>query len=139
MKKYKLIKTYPGSPDLGTEVQEHNTKSGFYYDEHRMSVLRYHVENQPEYWEEVRSTYYLVFTKDESSFKAWQSYKSETTSFMRDDVNYFARKEDAEEFILYNKPCLSYGDICWNFTENTKKNTFSTDINILLELIKSKI
>lgn len=116
MKKYKLIKTYPGSPDLGTKVQEHNTKSGFYYDEHRMSVLRYHVENQPEYWEEVRSILFVVSERDYNQgnytfFQAWTVYKIYEDNKRDSLLNYFKTKEEADYFIIKNKPCLSLQDV----------------------------
>ena len=50
--KYKLIKEYPGSPDLGTIVEEKGKNSNFYY--YSISVvLRSHVENNAEYWEQI--------------------------------------------------------------------------------------
>jgi len=50
----------------------------------------------------------------------------------------FNTKEDAEEFILNRKPCLSYSDLVWNFSENTKKNRLKVDIDDLLKLVKEK-
>ena len=31
--------------------------------------------------------------------------------FFNSDYKHFATKKKAEEYILYNKPCLSYGDV----------------------------
>jgi len=56
MQKYKLIKLYPNSPPLGTEVnysethQIYNTNGGNYYTE----LPKHQVENLPEFWEEVK-------------------------------------------------------------------------------------
>lgn len=55
MKRYKLIKSYPGSPKLGVEViysethQIYNYNGGDYYTE----LPKHQVENLPEFWEEV--------------------------------------------------------------------------------------
>lgn len=56
MRKFKLIKEYPGSPELGIICEERNNKSSFcyYYEgEKNVGILKNEVENQPEYWEEV--------------------------------------------------------------------------------------
>ncbi len=56
MKKFKLIKEYPGSPNLGTICEERNNKSSFCYyfeGEKNIGITKDQVENQPEYWEEV--------------------------------------------------------------------------------------
>jgi len=56
MKKFKLIKKYPGSPNLGTTCEERNNKSSFCYyfeGEKNIGITKDQVENQPEYWEEV--------------------------------------------------------------------------------------
>ena len=50
--KYKLIKEYPGSPELGTIVQEKNKTSNFYYF-NTNAILRSHVENNEEYWQQI--------------------------------------------------------------------------------------
>lgn len=56
MKKYKLIKLYPGSPKLGTEVnysethQIYNYNGGNFYTE----LPKHQVENLPEFWEKVK-------------------------------------------------------------------------------------
>lgn len=50
--KYKLIKEYPGSPELGTIVEEKSKSSNFYYFSISV-VLRSHVENNEEYWQQI--------------------------------------------------------------------------------------
>jgi hypothetical protein len=110
MKKYKLIKEYPGSPCLGTICEERNNKSSFCYyfeGEKNMGITKDQVENQQEYWEEITHIYYLVFTKEETSFKTWQSYRTESCAYDTDYKKYFTSKEEAEEYILLNKPDIS--------------------------------
>jgi hypothetical protein len=55
MKKYRLIKEYPGSPGLNTIVEKiKNSGSSFYKIENaNTAVLDYHVEDSPEFWEEI--------------------------------------------------------------------------------------
>ncbi len=55
MKKYKLIKEYPGSPELGTVV---DNRGGFvYFDVNNPNtnntISQNHVENNPKYWEKI--------------------------------------------------------------------------------------
>ena len=107
MKRYKLIKEYPGSPGLNTIVEKIKN-SGFYQVENaNTAVLDYHVEDNPEYWEEITHIYYLVFTKEETSFKCWVIYMTGSCTYDTDYKKYFSLKEEAEEYILLNKPDIS--------------------------------
>ena len=65
MKKFKLIKEYPGSPNLGTICEERNNKSSFCYyfeGEKNIGITKDQVENQPEYWEEVIEKDYEIIS-----------------------------------------------------------------------------
>lgn len=142
--KYKLIKEYPGSPSLGTEVeQEPSSKSYFFRSGNKnLCVLNNHVEDNPEYWEKVdeATLIYMVITeKGDNYFKTFLTANYLHQGIKYDDRVFFKTKEEADEFILNIKPCLSYSDIMWNFKENTKKNSVSIDIEELIALIKSKI
>jgi hypothetical protein len=146
MTKYKLIKEYPGSPKLGTIAEKESkikSNTSYYYKEgdSRWCIYDYHVEDNPEYWEKVNEyLWWVVFTKEEALFKTCTPYLIETYGFHKNDSRqYFKTKEEAEEFILDNKPCLSYTDIMWNFQEDTKKNTLSIHKDMLIALIKSKL
>ena len=61
MKKYKLIKEYPGSPVLGTEVEEcaslYMRNFSLDFDIHRINVI-----NFPEFWEEIKEKEYEILT-----------------------------------------------------------------------------
>jgi hypothetical protein len=52
MKKYILIKEYPGSPALWSVCEEINIGGDYLLENSRSVVLKTHVENQPEYWYE---------------------------------------------------------------------------------------
>lgn len=54
MKKYRLIKKYPGSPKLGTEVIKNNEFGNYSYIEPNIKEYSKNIiENNPEFWEEV--------------------------------------------------------------------------------------
>ena len=142
--KYKLIKEYPGSPELGTVVEKTlRSETNFFYTigNKRICVLNSHVEDNPEYWEKVNDNlWWVVFIEKDNLFNPYKPYLIETCLYQSNDSrHYFKTREDAEEFIIDNKPCLNYTDIMWNFQEDTKKKTLSIHKDILIALIKSKI
>ena len=101
MTKYKLIKEYPGSPELGTIFKEEDTAPIFF-------CL---IENQPEYWEKVNDNiWWVVFEQehiqdDKVYFKSWTPYKIECIPNIGATHRYFFKTiEGAEEFILENCP-----------------------------------
>jgi hypothetical protein len=148
MKKYRLIKEYPGSPELGIEVEkESNSKSSSSYfyrsGDKRICVLNDHVEDNPEYWEEFNdSAWFVVSTrnlqKEFTLFEEWNIYEVcyFNTPANKDPLNYFKTKEQAEKFIVMNKPCLTLLEVSSALEFHTLKR------NIFLELrrlVKQKI
>ena len=121
MRKFKLIKEYPGSPELGTEVEKELRSSCSYFyrsGDKRASVLNQHVEDNPEYWEEVNeNVWYVVSNRDYQPhytlFEEWTVYRIKTSyPQVRDEnLNYFKTSEEAENFRLYNRPCLSLTEV----------------------------
>ena len=144
MRKYKLIKCYPGSPDLGTEVEkELNSKSNSSYfyrsRDRRICVFNHHVEDSPEYWEEVEDNiWWIVFKNAETMFHSWTPYRLETRlSYHKGDTReYFKTEEEAKTFIIFNKPCLSYDDVR---KEVKKLDTPSSMLSNIFNIVKSKI
>lgn len=55
-KKYKLIKCYPGSPKIG-DVAEYIESAKYYYVKNKGSYAKLNVENQPEFWQEVKEEF----------------------------------------------------------------------------------
>jgi hypothetical protein len=112
MRKFKLIKEYPGSPELGTEVEKELRSSCSYFyrsGDKRISVLNEHVEDNTEYWEEVNKyLWWVVFEEDYDVFESWFPFCLETCTEYK---NRFKTKQEAESFILYNKPCLSLTEV----------------------------
>jgi len=136
--KYKLIKEYPGSEKLGYEVSSDcgtlEWKGTNFY------------EKYPEYWEKVsEDIWWVVWKRDyiqegAELFKAWTPYKIECIPVVwSSERQYFKTKEQAEEFLLYNKPCLSYSDIIWNFEERPKKDDILVKIDKLIQVVKSRL
>jgi hypothetical protein len=119
MKRYRLIKLYPGSPDLGTEVQQKLNGQSFFYrnGDMSLSVLTEHIEEYPEYWEKVNDNiWYLVSVRDyqtgHSLFQAWYVHRVESFEPVnKEPLNYFKTKEEAEQYIIKNKPCLTLNDV----------------------------
>lgn len=116
MKKFKLIKEYPGSPKLGTEVEKRNGKI---YMPNSFLIFRHSVEEYPEFWEEIEKviTELVVFTKNNlTTTELWNPVLVKRFNSDRkyiDNISCFGFKtrEEADEFILLNKPCLSYNDV----------------------------
>ena len=100
--------------------------------------MKYHVEDNPEYWEEIIENKFMVSTRNSAFLNAYSVAKVSPNYKCNEYEVLFNSREDAKEFILYNKPCLSYGDLMWNFVEDTKKNRLNVNIDELLELIKTK-
>jgi hypothetical protein len=65
MNKYKLIKTYPGSPELGTIIEEDKYPSGSIY---KVTPIVTHsfpanwIENNPEFWQEIVEKEYEILS-----------------------------------------------------------------------------
>lgn len=143
MRKFRLIKEYPGSPKLGTIVEKDERYGSHIYkyieSNSNFGVLKYHVEDNPEYWEEIKETIGWSIWKTDGFFKSWTPYKFEGEIKDTDKNRFnFKTKEAAKEFVIYNKPCLSFSDLIWNFKENTRKNRLEVDINDLYKLIEEK-
>lgn len=150
MIKYKLIKEYPGSPKIGTVVEKESTSYYYREGETRWCIFNNHVEDNPEYWEEVKTneyTWYIVSEDDYKQFdavlfKKWTVYEiecyEEPTLFRG-----FKTREQAESFILYNKPCLSYNDILKMFCKSRDfvgdNMTFYITEKSLTEFVKTKL
>lgn len=160
MTKYKLIKEYPGSPKLGTIAEKESkikSNTSYYYKEgdSRWCIYDYHVEDNPEYWEKVNEyLWYVVLENDfhyNDGFRdtrsiCWHVHYVECLN--SEDIerelwtsvkkHIFKTKEEAEEYVLYNKPCLSALDVMKMFNVSINFTLFENSIP-LKEFIKSKL
>ena len=59
MRKFKLIKEYEGSPQLGTEVNKCNDFPNYNFNggNYTTVITAYFVENSPEFWGEVKEKF----------------------------------------------------------------------------------
>lgn len=142
MRKFRLKKSYPGSPKIESVVEESSSLSVYVFEDVENSIFfktpKRYIEDNPEYWEEVIENKFMVSTRNSAFLNAYSVAKVNPNYKCNEYEVLFNSREDAEEFILYNKPCLSYGDLMWKFVEDTKKNRLNVNIDELLELIKTK-
>ena len=140
MQKFKLIKEYPGSPKLGQialpytdsknavvhYVVDHPKKDCDY-----LAISKKHIEDSPEYWEEAVDVWYVVLLRDSAFRNAWEVIEVYGDPTGLEHKKYFKSRIEAEEFILYNKPCLSINDIGDGVSE--------CFLNKLKRIVKSKL
>lgn len=110
LKEYRLVKCYPGSPELGIICEERNNKSSFcyYYEgEKNVGILKNEVENQPEYWEEVKEFTTLFFETD-GTIKTIVRH-SDMTYFSVGDWFYATPESSEPNIILELKYVLNGG------------------------------
>lgn len=147
MRKFRLVKEYPGSGNLGDVAKLY--ENHHYVVPHQkyrdgLAIPKDQVENQPEYWEEVvEDIYYMVSLIDMGFHNAWEPMRVETIRYDTDTKKYFSTKEGAKSFILLHKPCLSMHDILerYGYAREFGKNniTFCGSEETLKELVKSRI
>ena len=147
MKKYKLIKLYPGSPDLGTEVDKdtkYSSSHSYFYrsGDKRICVFNEHVEENPEYWEEINDNLWYVVSErhyqpDYTLFEAWFVYKIESIGpSSLSPFHYFKTKEEAEYFVINNKPCLTFKEVKKILGAESEKRKVVSELS---NLVKSKL
>ena len=139
---YKLIKEYPGSPELGTTVDK---RGGFVYFNSKNPTINnteseYNIENYPEFWQKVKEKKVLFTCEDGVDiFEGDMPYYIYLNGFYiiekigrpleKSDVRiknykYFSKKEKAEDWIYNHKPKFSFADIEKAFF---KSREFSSD------------
>lgn len=120
MRKFRLLREYPGSPKLGTIVKkEFSTEFIYIVDGSKFGniygVIKYHVENNPEYWEEVIENKFMVSTRNSAFLNAYSIAKVKSNYKCNEYEELFDSREEAEAYIFYNKPCLSLMDVLISF------------------------
>jgi hypothetical protein len=103
----------------------------------RVYVIKYHVEDNPEYWEEVNENNYMVSLTDMAFRNAWEVIEVGSINYKEtDSKKFFKIKEDAEYFILKNKPCLSLNDVSLILGGLDKKRDIFLELK---RIVKSKL
>ena len=144
MGKYRLIKEYPGSPDIDTEVgviKGHSANYNYSIGDKRYCVLKDHVENNPYYWAKIEEVCFVVSEIDYNQgnytyFEAWNVYKIYEDMSRDSILNYFKTKEEAEEFVIKNKPCLTLTDVSLILGGLDKKRDVYLELK---RIVKSKL
>ena len=118
MRKFRLKKSYPGSPKIESVVEESSSLSVYVFEDVENSIFfktpKRYIEDNPEYWEEVIENKFMVSTRNSAFLNAYNVAKVNPNYKCNEYEVLFNSREDAKEFILYNKPCLSYNDVCKN-------------------------
>lgn len=108
MKKYKLIKEYPGSPELGVEVWKKTEEDEFYLLGMANSYYGVeYIENSPEFWEEVIEFPFKVGTKFKNKYNSTDVY---TVSRLDVRICTVSRENGrgGKEYSTYNKKDATY-------------------------------
>lgn len=130
MKKYKLLKTYPGIYlNVGDIVVE--KIAGLYFSEHcnGVTVRGDYVEKFPEFWKEMKE-YNAVFISEDglmifdgqTVYTVFNNYKIMPQQVfvgmkLFENLKYFSTKKAAENYVRCNFPCMSFNDV-WNMSKN---------------------
>lgn len=137
MKKFRLIREYPGSPKLRTIVEKEEICGSHVYIHEGLNnifgILKSHVEENPEYWEEVIENKFMVSTRNSAFLNAYNVAKVNPNYKCNEYEKLFDSREEAEAYIFYNKPCLSLMDVLISFNKEC-----CVSIEILNNLVKSK-
>ena len=139
--KYKLIKEYPGSPELGTEVEKRDSDT--YVSSTYLIFRNDNIENMPEYWEKVSDDiWWGVWKRDyiqsgAELFKAWIPYKIECIPVVwSSERQYFKTKEEAEQYIIKHKPCLTLTEVSLILGGLEKKRDIFLELR---KIVKSRL
>jgi hypothetical protein len=144
--KYKLIKEYPFSPKLNSIVCTNALEA--YAEELHFVGIDYINKFIGEYFEEIKDEYrFLVYTKDSAFHNPWKvvEFRKQPEDYHQklDFIRFFKTKAEATEYILMNKPCLSYNDVsnmCILFKDvNWDHFKTTIDLDKLKEIIEKKV
>lgn len=151
MKAYRLIKKYPGSPKLGTIVEDKN--GSLYFPEtnsvessSKGNLFKEIVINNPEFWQEVIEKDYEILSiysgntiLNDSNVKTWEKFKVFRGAW---NIHSAKRLSDGEIFTVGDK-CKDVNTNCTTkVSEITLKNTicFINGVNInWLEKVKQPL
>ena len=103
MKKYKLIKKFPKSPEIGLEV-EWNDYSALYYSIPRgLLFKRSEVQDYPEFWEEVKE-YEVLLVSNLGGIRKVKDFDLETGGYLEQtpNSNEFYSSKDSSKHIIDN-------------------------------------
>lgn len=128
MKKYKLIKTYPGSPCFGAEIIEAADIRGRYFIKRSDIWFINNPEKYPEFWEEVIEKNYEILSYTHNGSKhIWKKDSQLKDTFCLEDgeISSFTELKDilkySKIYLIHSVKRLSDGEI---FTIGDKVKAF---------------
>jgi hypothetical protein len=128
MRKFKLIKKYPGFNELGLIITIDSEQETGYYSENKEFWEKI-IEKQPLFKTEdgvdifEKDNYYVVYFEEGNRLPLPRGAKLfgidgpyiaeplKEGEFWSKNAKMFSTKEKAEEYVLLNKPCLSVKDV----------------------------
>ncbi len=116
MKKYKLIKEYPGSPKIGAIAKSDKIDYVYYYLEKNShtGIGTSIIENNPEFWEEVVEKDYEVLSyikKDNSAITTKRENGFFLNSMFKDSHGVYSDYQLLNTWNIYSVKRLSDGEI----------------------------
>ena len=141
LKKYKLVKHYPGSPncELGT-IFEYHPQTGNYFAEEGWYIHPRFVVNQPEFWEKVEEKNYEILSLKDKCDTLWKkctsayySHEKTTNAYLKEylidhgaKIHSIKRLSDGEVFTVGDK--VEHGYLCCGEERRLKWNINSISI-----------
>lgn len=115
MKKYKLIKEYPGSPRLGTELtpkvdKEDTDTNNFYWE-----GSWFNPNNYPEFWEEIIEKDYEIL-EIQGKYGSISSYKEQYDSDLKDKSIYKIKRLSDDEIFTIDDIVIGNSNIKYNIS-----------------------
>ena len=138
MRKFKLVKLYPNSPPLGTEVnysethQIYNYNGGNYYTE----LPKHQVENLPEFWQEiveVKKDYEILEFTSDNKIKYTLNTNGKYYDISKDALPFGIEEVDYKNVEITKVKRLSDGAI---FSLGDKVQTTNKEFNGIIEEIE---
>lgn len=114
MKKYKLIKKFPGSPEINVIAESDST--GTYLVKGGVLIYMFtkeQIENYPEFWEEVKEEKFVtVYGVNESFTKTASSFKHKIKQdFAAGNWQWFETEEERDKYVENFQPRFSKDDM----------------------------
>ena len=106
MKRYKLIREYPGSPKLNTIVEEHKTKKSLFVSKCNFAIN--HPYYFQEFWEEFEKDYEIISFKGTLSPRIYTLQPDENYVCEQYTCFYFTNRE---AFVLLKNQSLTINSV----------------------------
>jgi len=125
MKKYRLIKTYPGSPVLGFEIEKSGASTYVGGSGNTFQIRKEYIEYHSEFWEEVIEKDYEILCIKHKKSKCFYRNSINLRNLNLYDIHSVKRLSDGEVFTVGDR-INHYGEYA--------KNEFSTKTYTLKEI-----